>query len=206
VRQLTSDVGELVVKSPHPNRFLAWFGSHAIRREATAYERLHGIEGIPQCFGMADSKHLVLAHVQGSTLRVAAPDLVDRGLFFDRLLSSIQAMHAAGVAHGDLKRKENTLVGPGQTPYIIDFGVACLRADNDGGYQRKKFELMRQMDLNAYIKLKYGRLTDEMSPEDSALYRPLLIERIARRARGPWKFLTLRKARKRRRAQNSDSK
>jgi serine/threonine protein kinase len=110
-------------------------------------------------------------------------------------------MHAAGVAHGDLKRKENTLVGPDESPFIIDFGVACLETDSDSGYNRKKFELMRQMDLNAYIKLKYGRITESMTPDDAELYRPLAIERMARRARGPWKALTLRNARKRRRAQ-----
>jgi serine/threonine protein kinase len=150
---------------------------------------------------MADAKHLVLEHVQGETLRVAAETLQDRERFFASLLATIRAMHAAGVAHGDLKRKENTLVGPGESPYIIDFGVACLESDGTGRYHQKKFELMRQMDLNAYIKLKYGRLAEGLSPEDAALHRPLLIERMARRARGPWKFLSMRKARKRRRAQ-----
>jgi predicted Ser/Thr protein kinase len=150
---------------------------------------------------MADGKHLVLEHIEGTTLRVAADRLEDRQRFFARLLESIRAMHAAGVAHGDLKRKENTLVGPDESPFIIDFGVACLETDSDSGYNRKKFELMRQMDLNAYIKLKYGRITESMTPDDAELYRPLAIERMARRARGPWKALTLRNARKRRRAQ-----
>ena len=27
-------------------------------------------------------------------------------------------MHAAGVAHGDLKRKDNIIVGPGERPYL----------------------------------------------------------------------------------------
>jgi serine/threonine protein kinase len=114
-------------------------------------------------------------------------------------------MHAAGVTHGDLKRKENTLVGPDETPYIIDFGVACLSGEDQRGFGHKRFDLMRQMDLNAYIKLKYGRMPDQMSPEDAELHRPLLIERMARRARGPWKFLTMRQARKRRRAEQSDA-
>jgi len=150
---------------------------------------------------MAGNEHLVLEHVQGTTLRVAAETLNDRERFFASLLATIQAMHAAGVAHGDLKRKENTLVGPGESPWIIDFGVAGLDSAGNSRYRRKKFELMRQMDLNAYVKLKYGRLADGLTPEDAELHRPLLIERIAGRARGPWKILTMRKARKRRRAQ-----
>ena len=204
VRQLTSDVGELVVKSPHQNPFLAWFGRRSIQREAQVYDSLRGLEGMPRSYGLADSEHLVLEHVAGPTLRAASAVLDDRDRFFDQLLESIRAMHEAGVAHGDLKRKENTLVGPDETPCIIDFGVACLRRDSAQGLRRKRFELMQQMDLNAYIKLKYGPFTDNMSPRDAALYRPLLIERWARRARGPWKFLTLRGARKRRRANRND--
>jgi len=44
-----------VVKSPHPNPVLAWFGRRAIRREAAVYARLAGIAGVPRSFGLADS-------------------------------------------------------------------------------------------------------------------------------------------------------
>jgi serine/threonine protein kinase len=201
VRRLPSASGELVVKSPHPNPFLAWFGSRAIRREARTYERLAGIPGIPASFGLAGGKHLALEHIDGPTLRAAAGRLTDRVAFLGRLLETIRAMHAAGVAHGDLKRQENTLVGPGETPYVVDFGIACLR--QGGALSRKRFELVRQMDLNAWIKLKYGTQLDGISAEDAAIHRPLLIERWARRARSPWKLLTLRPMRKRRREEAS---
>jgi predicted Ser/Thr protein kinase len=200
VRQIESEDGVLVVKSPHPNPLLAWFGRRAIRREARIYDRLEDVPGVPHSLGLADSEHLVLEHVRGTTLRQAASQLEDREAFFDRLLESIVAMHAAGVAHGDLKRKENTLVRADGSPCIIDFGVACLRRGGLHHFNRIRFEQTRQMDLNAYIKLKYGPFTDQMSARDSKLYRPLLIERLARLARGPWKFLTLRRLRKNRRA------
>ena len=135
--------------------------------------------------------------------RSAANTLADRERFFARLLETVRALHQAGIAHGDLKRKENTLVGPGETPYIIDFGVACVRRPGTHHFNRIRFEQTRQMDLNAYIKLKYGPFTDQMTPADAALYRPLLVERLARRARGPWKLLTLRRLRQRRRAERT---
>jgi serine/threonine protein kinase len=206
VRRIDGEFGELIVKSPHPNPLLDWLGRRAIRREARVYERLGGIDGVPRSFGLAGTRHLVLEHVPGSTLRQAAAGLDDRERFFARLLASILAMHAAGVAHGDLKRKENTLVGPGESPVIIDFGVACLRDDSGSGLNRRRFELTRQMDLNAYIKLKYGPRTDDMTPEDAALHEPLLIERVARRMRAPWQFLTMRRARKRRRSRRSSDR
>ena len=203
MRQLTSSAGELVIKSPHPNPFLAWFGRRSIRREAEAYDRLGGVDGIPRSFGLAGAEHLVLEHVTGPTLRQAAANLKNRDRFFARLLQTIRAMHAAGVAHGDLKRKENTLVGPDETPFIIDFGIACLRAERSRGINRKRFEITQQMDLNAWIKLKYGPFTETMTADDAAIHHPLLVERWARRARAPWQFLTLRRTRKRQRAQST---
>lgn len=203
VRRLESPVGDLVVKSPHPNPLLSWLGRRAIRRESRVYDRLQSIAGVPRSFGLADGRHLVLEHVEGPTLKRAASELADRERFFARLLATLRAMHAAGVAHGDLKRKENVLVGPGETPYIIDFGIACLEARPRRGLNRRRFELMRQMDLNAYIKLKYGSRTARIAPDDAAIYRPLLIERLARRARAPWQLLTLRRARKRRRERSA---
>jgi hypothetical protein len=52
----------------------------------------------------------------------------------------------------------------------------------------------------AWIKLKYGAHPDPGLPEVIALHRPLPIERLARHLREPWKTLTLRKLRKRRRS------
>ena len=199
MRQLSSAAGELVVKSPHPNRFLAWFGRRAIRREANVYARLAGIPGVPASFGLARGDHLVLAHVAGPTLRKAAASLADRERFFARLLETILAMHAAGVAHGDLKRKENTLVGPDERPFIIDFGIACVLESEASGWSRRRFELTRQVDLNAWIKLKHGTRPENLPPDEAPLYRPLAIERWARRMRPHWQWLTLRRARKRRR-------
>lgn len=200
MRRLTSSAGEFVVKSPHPNPVLAWFGRRAIRREARAYARLDGIAGIPRSHGLAAGEHLVLAHIEGATLRQAAGSLADREAFFARLLATIEAMHEAGIAHGDLKRKENTLVAANEQPCIIDFGIAVRRRDGSRGWNKQRFELVRQMDLNAWIKLKHGPHTDDLPPAEAALYRPLMIERWARRLRPSWKRLTFRRWRKQRRA------
>lgn len=205
MRQVSSTAGELVVKSPHPNPFLAWFGRRAIRREARVYTHLAGTPGVPTCLGLARGEHLVLAHVPGPTLRQAALTLTDRERFFALLLETIRAMHDAGVAHGDLKRKENTIVGPGEVPYLIDFGIASLRPPSASGWSRRRFEITRQVDLNAWIKLKHGTRPENLPPDEAEIYRPLAIERWLRRMRPHWQWLTLRRARKRRRALENDT-
>jgi serine/threonine protein kinase len=170
------------------------------------YSQLGGIAGIPRAHGLVGGEALVLEYIAGPSLREQDSRLADRDRFYARLLATVQAMHAAGVAHGDLKRKHNVLVGAGEQPYLIDFGIACRRAERDGLWNRWVFATFRQMDLNAWLKLKYGRRIDPaaepgvLAPADAALYRPLLIERLARAVRVPWQVITLRRPRQRWRA------
>ena len=120
-------------------------------------------------------------------------------------------MHAAGVAHGDLKRKDNIIVGPREQPYLIDFGIAVRRSATSRLWNRLVFEPLVQMDMNAWVKLKYGRRIDPesepgvISAADAAIYRPLWIERVARALRVPWQKITLRRARQRWRARRDDT-
>src|SRR5690606_4160863 len=100
VRLLASPRGEVVVKSMHEYPLLKPVGRRALRREAAVYERLRGIPGIPESYGLVQG-HLVLEHVVGPSLRQREHDLSDREAFFRRLLETLEAMHEAGVAHGD---------------------------------------------------------------------------------------------------------
>ena len=145
-------------------------------------------------------EHLVLEHIEGPSLRAQQYTLADRERFFTQLLETLDAMHAAGVAHGDLKRKDNVLVGPDERPYVIDFGVAWCVSPQSPRWRQTVFRALRQMDLNAWIKLKHGRAAVRLPPAEAARYRPLWFERAARAVRIPWQKLTLRRWRKRRRA------
>ena len=196
VHLYTTPAGNLVVKKAHTSKHLGFLWRYMLRREDRVYALLRGIPGVPRSFGMLDDELLVLEHISGPSLRAHETSLHDRERFFDELLKTLQAMHAAGVVHGDLKRKDNIIVGPGERPYLIDFGVAWLRS-RSALLNRLWFEPGKQMDYNAWIKLKYQRRTDAISPADAPLYRPLIIERIARGIRIPWQKLTMRRPRQR---------
>ena len=191
--------GKLVVKRAHGGWLFGRAARGAIAREGAVYERLSGIPGVPKSYGLLDDNCLILEHISGSSLREHEMRLRDRPAFFDAFLATLEAMHAAGVAHGDLKRKDNTIVGPNERPYIIDFGIACIRRPDGGPLNRLWFEWMRQMDYNAWIKLKYGRRPTDLSPADRDRYKPLWLEQIARRIRVTWQKLTFRRWRKSRR-------
>jgi serine/threonine protein kinase len=207
VEVYSTPAGDCVVKKPHRAGLLAPLWRYLLRREHAVYERLAGVPGIPRTFGLIDGEYLALEYVPGPSLRAHEAQLTDRESFFARLLETVSAMHAAGVAHADLKRKDNIIVGPGERPYLIDFGIAVPRGSSALG--RAWFEHFVQADHNAWIKLKYGRRIEPaeaaavLSSADAALYRPLLTERIARAIRVPWQTITLRRPRQRWRAKRS---
>jgi predicted Ser/Thr protein kinase len=200
-----TSVGDVVVKKPHRGGPLRALWRALLRRERAVYERLGGIAGIPRCHGLIGDG-LALEYVAGPSLREHEARLADREAFFAKLLTTVEAMHAAGVAHGDLKRKDNIIVGPGERPYMIDFGIAVRRSGRNGLFNRFVFAPLVQMDLNAWVKLKYGRRIDPeaepgvLSDDDAEIYRPLWIERLARAVRVPWQAITLRRPRQRWRA------
>ena len=205
VQVFATSRGDVVVKSPHRGGALAPLWRFLLRREHAVYERLAGISGIPRSFGLVGGE-LALEYIAGPSLREYEGRIADRAAFFAKLLATLDAMHTAGVAHCDLKRKDNIIVGPGERPYLIDFGIAVRRSTTSAWWNRCFFEPLVQMDRNAWVKLKYGRRIDPaaepgvLSPEDAAVYRPLWIERFARALRVPWQTITLRRPRQRWRA------
>jgi len=205
-----TSAGDVVVKKPHSSGPLGALWRSLLRREHAVYERLDGVPGIPRSLGLVGGEYLALELIAGPSLREHEARLADREAFFARLLTTIEAMHDAGVAHGDLKRKDNIIVGPGERPYLIDFGIAVRRSARNGFFNWLVFRHIEQMDLNAWVKLKYGRRIDPetersvLSDEDAAIYKPLLIERLARAVRVPWQTITLRRPRQRWRARRDN--
>ena len=192
-----SPLGDFVVKTargPWPWRA---FGQTAIRREHRIYAAIDGVPGVPHCLGLIDGKALVLEYIAGRTFRQGENELEDWDRFFVKLLETIRGIHALGVAHGDLKRKDNLLIGPGEQPYIVDFGVASAEKSATMPWSNAMFRWMRQYDYNAWVKLKNRRRLDNLPAEDAALYKPTTMEVIARVIRVIWQKLTLRRLRRR---------
>lgn len=192
IRIYQGPAGAFAIKEPSGSWLRGTISRAAVRREAEVYRRLQGIPGIPTCFGCLDDRYLVLEHIPGDTLHALQDQLANRKKFFARLLETLRTMHDAGVAHGDLKRKQNILVGPGEHPYVIDFGIAVV-AHNRRGFL---FNLVRQVDQNAWIKHKYRGQIKDIAAEDAALYKPMRSEKVMRILRIAWHAATLRTWRK----------
>jgi len=189
--------GRFVVKTARGMWPWRTLGEVAIRREHAIYARIAGVPGIPQCIGLIDQKRLVLEYLEGGTLRKRERDIEDWGRFFEQLLGTIRGIHARGVAHGDLKRKDNLIVGPDERPYIVDFGVASVERSSRAPWSNAMYRWMRQYDYNAWVKLKTRGQLEPLTDEEAALYRPTMLERVARGIRVIWQKITLRRLRRR---------
>jgi len=168
----------VLVKAVYGNPVSAFLRRTMLRREYHAYRRLEGIDGIPHCYGLFDGHYLALEYVDAPTYRDSPPKERDR--FFERLFGIIEAIHERGVAHGDLMRKSNILVQHGERPWIIDFGVAEIYRPGFHPFNHWLHGFLWQHDFNAWLKHKYRREFDDMTPEDAAYYKPILIDRVAR--------------------------
>lgn len=174
----------LAVKVAPGYGLLAWLGRLTLRREARVYERLAGFPGSPVCHGLLRGRYLVLDYVEGVPLRQAKH--YDRAAYFDTLLRYLKELHARGVAHADLKRKDNLLVVEGCRPCLIDFGAAIIRKPGFAPLNHLVYDLARQFDYNAWVKLKHRRRIERAPPEDLAYYRRTGAEKLAGRIKAAW--------------------
>jgi predicted Ser/Thr protein kinase len=124
-----TSAGPIVVKVPHGGGPLGRLWRALLEREAAVYERLAHVPGVPRAFGIVGDRYLALQYVEGPSLREYEARIADREAFFGKLRQTLEAMHAAGVAHGDLKRKDNVIVAAGEEPYLVDFGIATRRSE-----------------------------------------------------------------------------
>ncbi|MEJ2383775.1 MAG: hypothetical protein P8Y54_05185 [Xanthomonadales bacterium] len=186
-----SDGAELIVKSAMGRGPVRALRQRTLLREYEAYRRMEGVAGIPRCHGLVAGRYLVLEFIRGTPYREA--QWRDRDRWFTEFLAVLQAIHARGVSHGDLKSKGNILVTEDEKPCVIDFGTAFVSKPGFHPVNNRLFEHGRRMDLNAWVKHKYhGRYAD-VSAEDRELLDYSFIEYWVRKLRGrPMEHVTRR--------------
>ena len=177
-----SDGLKLVIKSAMGRGAVRKARQATLKREFAANQRLHGIEGIPACYGLLAGRYLLTEFIDGTTYRDAS--WVDRDNWFAELLVIIRAFHARGVSHGDLKSKSNMIVGKDQKPYIIDFGTTFLHKDGFHPLNNHFFEYGKRLDINAWVKHKYHGRYKNASEQDRELLNYSKLEYVVRKLRG----------------------
>jgi serine/threonine protein kinase len=159
-----------------------WLGRMQIRREEKVYRRLGGIDGVPPFLGMIDRYSFAIAHVRGRPIdqyQFHELGLIDKIL--DRLRELIGAIHRRGVAHFDLRRRNNVLVDDNGNVHLIDFaGSMWFRPGSWGA--RRVFPWLQKVDESAFLKWKQRLAPDSMSEKELSRLRKIT------RLRGWWFF------------------
>ncbi len=166
----------LVLKAPIGWGLGRFIRTAMLRREYKIYSRLSEIQNIPRCYGLIDGRYLVLEYIVGIPIKSA--QLTNRSEFFEDLLNLIKELHKTGVAHTDLKKKDNLLVVKGKMPYIIDFGAAVIRKSGFAPLNHCLYNIASKFDFNAWVKLKYDGYKN-VSEKDREYYNRTVVEKIS---------------------------
>lgn len=174
----------LIVKTAMGSGLVRKIRERTLLREYQAYQRMDGLTGVPECFGLIDGRYLVIEFIDGKPYRQAA--WTDRDAWFRDFLVLLRSIHDCGVSHGDLKSKSNIMVTADQKPCVIDYGTAFIHKPGFHPVNNWLFNHGKRMDINAWVKHKYHGRYENITGEDLELLDYSTIEYYVRKfARRP---------------------
>ena len=144
-------------------RFLIW-------RERRAYDKLRGIDGVPAIYRVIDGMALIIEEIPGRSLENLEKERKLPESFFQSLSGLVERIHRRGLAHCDLKRAPNTLVGEDGRPYIIDWAASISEQEFKVPPLSLIYRRFKRDDQMAIIKLKLRHCPEEVSREEMARY------------------------------------
>ena len=160
------DSKQIVIKDYHARSFLYRFfvGLFSIWHENRMYQKLVGIKGIPECYGKIDRYAIALEFIPGRTVsRLQVGEVT--AVFFDRLRSIVDQIHARGIVVCDLRNRKNVMVTNASDPYVIDFCTAFQKGSRWNLPRNLLFRIFYQDDLLGIAKIK-RRLAPELLSSD----------------------------------------
>lgn len=151
--------------------FRYWVGPLSARREARALEQLRGVRGVPRLLRRVGRDALLLEYIPGVSARQVPPGGLTPG-FFERFYRLVERLHAAGVAHCDLRSQGNILIGADGEPYLVDFTAHFRRPRSWNWPARWMFAKFCEADRVAVARLKQSHAPELLTePELRALAR-----------------------------------
>ena len=162
----------VVVKDFRGNRFLYRniVGRFLIWREKRAYIRLKGVKGVPVLHREVGGLALVLEEMQGRSLENLDLETQLSEDFFKKLRDLVKEVHERGLAHCDLKRASNVLLGTDGRPYIVDWSSAISEREFRCSPLKMIYRRFLLDDFNAITKLQLRHCPEKIRPEERTRY------------------------------------
>lgn len=135
----------------------AWWvrllGRLQISREHRAYCRLGRLPGVPRLVGRVDAHALAIEKIEGEQLGKARDRRENGAEKLAALRKIVDRIHGTGLAHLDLRARENVLVLPSGEICVVDFASAIWLRPGSLAH-RLFFRLFRRVDHSALLKWK----------------------------------------------------
>jgi len=155
IRHISCADGDTIVRdTSHARPWCRWLARHLLRREARCLAHLDGIVGVPTLLEV-NRNRLARCYVEGSPLQEARPKDPD---FFRKARRLLCQLHRAGVAHNDLAKEPNVLVGNRGQPAFVDFQLATISRQRG-----RWFRLLAYDDLRHLLKHKRTYCPDALT-------------------------------------------
>jgi len=145
-------------------RFLVW-------RESKACRKMKNLKGIPSLYRVIDGLALVLEEIPGRNLEELEDRMEIPQAFFDALKDLVAGFHKRGLAHCDLKRAPNTLLGNDGLPYIIDWGASISEKEFGLFPLNLIYRRFLRDDYVAIIKMKLRHTPGAVTQKEKDFYR-----------------------------------
>jgi RIO-like serine/threonine protein kinase len=144
-------------------RFLIW-------REKKAYRRLKGVKGIPGYYHVIGGLAIVLEEISGRTIEGLESEKPLEEDYFKGLQGLVESFHKRGLAHCDLKRAPNILIGDNNEPYIVDWSSSVSEREFKFFPLNIIYGRFLEDDFNAITKIKFRHIPEKVGPEEKRRY------------------------------------
>jgi serine/threonine protein kinase len=170
--------GPLVIKDfAHKAWWVRWTGRLQISRECRAYARLGSMPGVPRLVGRVDAHALALELIEGEELAFS-PRRLEHGVeFLEQLRRIVSSMHARGLAHLDLRNRENVMLDASGRVCIVDLASAIWFRPG-GLAHRLFFGWFKFTDDSAILKWKDRLRAGEYTEREREFLRRFSILRM----------------------------
>jgi len=135
-------------------------------RECKALKKLAHIDCIPDLLSRPSARSFLMSYHQSEQITRLQNAQPEWPAFFEKLTEAIKQIHAAGVAHNDLRNPTNTLVTPKGEPILVDLVACFCRGQAWNIPNRWLFDKFTQVDLSAITKIKTRVAPDLVGSED----------------------------------------
>ncbi|MBN1832133.1 MAG: hypothetical protein JW896_08475 [Deltaproteobacteria bacterium] len=161
-----------MVKDFSPNRSLYRniVGRFLVWRESKAYKRLAGLQGVPRFFRSIDGIALILEEIPGNNIEEVEKKEILPKEFFEELRRLVERIHKRGLAHCDMKRAPNILLGHNGKPYIVDWSASISKTECRLFPLNLLYRRFLLDDFNAITKIQLRHCPENVTPEDKSHY------------------------------------